>query len=268
MHMSADHAERKVQTTAQFNAIVADYDAGPGCFAHYGRRLVSVAGIEPGQHVLDVATGRGAVLFPAAEQVGQTGDIVGIDLADEMARAANEEAARRGLQARVRVMDAEHLKFPDATFDYVLCGFGIMFFPDRERALGEFRRVLKPDGRLAVSTWRIDQTSEIKAVLTELGMKPPGQPGWITEPDELSRLLTRASFTSVRVLADSQSFRYIDVDEYWRQARGTGFRRVLDALDAVQTERVRGALAERIRPHQRPDGIYLPAMALLAVANR
>jgi len=266
--MSADYAGRKVQTKAQFNAIVADYDAGPGCFAHYGRRLVAVASIKPGQHVLDVASGRGAVLFPAAEQVGQTGDVVGIDLADEMARAANEETARRGLQARVRIMDAEHLEFPDATFDYVLCGFGIMFFPDQERALGEFRRVLKPDGRVAVSTWHIDQASEIKAVLTELGMKPPRRPGWITEPGELSQLLTHAGFTAVRVQADSHTFRYTDVDEYWRQARGTGFRSVLDSLDAVQAERVRGALAERVRPHQRPDGIYLPAVALLAVANR
>ena len=266
--MSTDHAGRKLQTKAQFNAIVADYDAGPGCFAHFGRRLVAAAGIAPGQHVLDVASGRGAVCFPAAEQLGGTGDIVGIDLADEMARAANQEAERRGLQARVRIMDAEHLEFPDATFDRVLCGFGIMFFPDQERALVEFRRVLKPDGRLAVSTWRVDQASEIKAVLTELGMKPPEQGGWITEPGELSRLLTRAGLTAVRVQEDSQSFRYADVDEYWRQARGTGFRRVLDALDAAQAERVRGALTERVRPYRRPDGIYLPATALLAVASR
>jgi len=89
--MSADQAGRKVQTKAQFYAIVADYDAGHGCFAHFDRRLVEVAGIEPGERVLDVA-----------EQVGQTGDIVGIDLAEEMARATNEEAARRGLHARWR----------------------------------------------------------------------------------------------------------------------------------------------------------------------
>jgi SAM-dependent methyltransferase len=165
-------------------------------------------------------------------------------------------------------MDAEHLDFPDAAFDRVLCGFGVMFFPNQDRALREFRRVLKPEGRLGVSTWRIEQTSELKTVMTELGMGPPGQPGWITEPDELSRLLTRTGFTNVRIQVDSQSFRYTDVDEYWRQARGTGFRRVLDALDAVQAERVRAALAERVRPHQRPDGIYLPAAALLAVGNR
>ena len=60
-------------------------------------------------------------------------------------------------------MTAEHLDFPDATFDRVLCGFGMMFFPDQLRAFGEFRRVVKSGGRLAVSTWRVSQTSEIEA---------------------------------------------------------------------------------------------------------
>ena len=149
--MNNDREARKAQTRMQFNKAAADYDAGPGCFAHFGRRLATVANVAPGQRVLDVASGREAVLFPSAESVGPTGEVAGIDLADEMVGATNEEAGRRGLSARVRVMDAEHLDFPDALFDRVLCGFGIMFFPDQPRALGEFRRVLKPGGRLGLS---------------------------------------------------------------------------------------------------------------------
>ena len=64
-----------------------------------------------------------------------------------MVRATNEEAERRGLGIPVRVMDAEQLDFPDAEFDRVLCGFGVMFFPHLDQALAEFRRVLKPGGR-------------------------------------------------------------------------------------------------------------------------
>ena len=84
----------------------------------------------------------------------------------------------------MQVMDAEHLDFPDASFDRVLCGFGIMFFPNQMRALGEFRRVMKSGGRLAVSTWRVAQTSEIEAAMAELGMQRAKQPGWIAEPDD------------------------------------------------------------------------------------
>jgi len=150
--MNDDASGRKARAKTQFNTVAAEYDAGPGCFAHFGRRLVTAAEIQPGQRALDVASGRGAVLFPCAEQVGQTGQVVGVDLADEMVRATNKEAARRGISARVQVMDAEHLDFPDAIFDRVLCGFGIMFFPDQMRALNEFRRVMKSGGRLIVRT--------------------------------------------------------------------------------------------------------------------
>ena len=266
--MNDEAAGRKAQVQTQFNTIATDYDAGPGCFAHYGRRLVAAAGIQPGQRVLDVASGRGAVLFPAAELAGGTGEVVGIDLADEMARMTNDEAMRRGIAARVRVMDAEHLDFSDASFDRVLCGFGIMFFPNQPGALAEFRRVLKPGGRLAVSTWHVTQASELERALYDLGMPLPRVPGWITKSEDLSRLLTRAGFGDVRVDVDQNTFRYADAEEYWRQARGTGMRRALDALDAAQAGRVRAALAERVRPHTRPDGIYLTASALLATASR
>lgn len=257
-------SDRKVRTRSQFNAIVAEYDDGPGCFAHFGRRLVDAAGIQPGQRVLDVASGRGAVLFPCAERVGQTGAVVGVDLADEMVRATSAEAAQRGIPANLQVMDAERLDFADATFDRVLCGFGIMFFPDQLRALGEFRRVMKSGGRLAVLTWRVSQTSEIEAAMVELGMHRAKQPGWITEPDELSKLLTTAGFTSVSVEADSHVFRYAGVEQYWRQARGTGMRRTLDELNPADTRRLRDVLTKRVNPEE-PNGFCSAATALIAV---
>lgn len=252
----------------RFNAAAADYDAGPGAFAHFGRRLVDFAAIAPGHRVLDVASGRGAVLFPAVERAGVSGDVVGVDFAEEMVRATNEEAARRGLRPPVQRMDAEHLEFPDAVFDRVFCGFGIMFFPKQERALGEFHRVLKSDGRLAVSTWHAHQAYEVEAAMTAAGLMPPRFPGWITDPEDLRQLLGGAGFSNVRVEMDTHSFRYSGAEEYWQQARGTGLRRTLDALDAAQSERVRSILVERMRPHHRPDGFHVAATALLAVASR
>ena len=181
--MIKDPSSRKAEVRTQFNAVAADYDAGPGAFAHFGRRLVDVAAIASGNRVLDVASGRGAVLFPAAEMVGASGDVIGIDLAEEMVRATNEDAARLGLRVRVQLMDAEHLDFPDAAFDRVLCGFGIMFFPNQERALREFHRVLDPGGQPAVSTWHTHQVKELDLAMTAAGLKPP----WV------DRCMVRAS---------------------------------------------------------------------------
>lgn len=268
--MVSDDAEgRKAQTRAIFDRLAADYDAtGPGCFAYFGRRLVDELGIEPGQHVLDVASGRGAVLFPATERAGPTGTVVGIDLADGMVRATNEDATRRGLSARVRVMDAEQLDFPDATFDRVLCGFGLMFFPHLDKALAEFQRVLRPGGRIGVSTWQVSQADDLRVVMDDLGLGGPGEPGWITDPDALAALLMQAGFSDVRVMADATVFRYADLEQYWQNARSTGLRRRLDALDDGETERVRAALAERVGPDLRSDGVYREATALLALARR
>jgi O-methyltransferase/aklanonic acid methyltransferase len=131
--MSDDPTDRKAEAKMRFNAAAADYDAGPGVFAHFGRRLVAAAEIAPGNRVLDVACGRGAALFPAAQQAGESGDVIGVDFAEEMVRATTDEVVRLSVRARLQVMDAEHLQFPDASFDRVLCGFSIMFFPTRHR---------------------------------------------------------------------------------------------------------------------------------------
>lgn len=265
--MIDDPTAHKARVRNQFNAVATAYDAGPGCFSYFGRELVAAAGIEPGQRVLDVASGRGAVLFPCAEKLGGTGELVGIDLSDEMARVTNAEAARIGIAGRVQVMDAEHLQFPDASFDRVVCGFGVMFFPDQVHALSEFRRVLKPGGLLAVSTWRVAQTSELHAAMTELGMGQGLEPGWITEPDVLASLLSKAGFENVSVDANSHAFRYTDVDQYWQQARGTGLRRTLDALSDADAARLRDALRQRVNPGPRTQ-FELTSTALIGIGHR
>lgn len=266
--MSNDQEARKAQTKTLFNVLSSDYDSGAGCFAHYGRRLVDVARITAGARVLDIASGRGAVLFSAAERVGAGGEVVGVDLAEAMAHATSEESARRGLTARVTVMDAEELTFPDEVFDFVTCGFGIMFFPDQDRGLAQMRRVLKPGGCLALSTWRAAQGADLLPVLKEMGIVAQRNPGWITEPDSLESLIHRNGFTNINVQLDSMDFCYSDAEDVWRTARGTGMRRVLDQLDATQKERALSLLTEHMKPHRRDDGYYLRATALLAVANR
>lgn len=266
--MTNDHEARKAQTKALFDSVCPDYDSGPGCFAHFGRRLVEVAGIDAGARVLDIASGRGAVLFPVAQRVGASGEVVGIDLADAMAHATNEEATDRGLKARVSAMDAEELTFPDQYFDCVTCGFGIMFFPDQDRGLAQMRRVLKSGGGLAISTWRVTQGDELQSVLESMGIPTSRNPGWITEPNILEALILRNGFTGVSVEMDSMDFRYASAEEVWQQGRGTGMRRILDTLDATQKNHALSLLTERMKPHQRHDGYYLGATALLAVANR
>src|SRR5258707_7254030 len=113
------HDQRKRGIAALFNSSAATYDTvGPRFFSYFGRRLVEQAQIARGGDVLDVATGRGAILFPASEQVGPEGQVTAIDIAEGMIEQLAHEIAERGISnANVKVMDAEYLDFPDASFD-------------------------------------------------------------------------------------------------------------------------------------------------------
>src|SRR5258706_11194580 len=97
-------------------------------FPIFGQWLADTAKIPLNAKVLDVACGRGAVLYPAAEKVGPIGQVIGIDLSEGMAQETNAEVQRRGLKkTEARAMDAEELEIPKDKIDYVLCGFSLPF---------------------------------------------------------------------------------------------------------------------------------------------
>src|SRR4051812_27442271 len=141
-----------------FGRAAATYDRlGTQFFGYFGGKLVEYTDVPAGARVLDVATGRGAALFPVAEKVGPSGEVIGIDLAAEMVEQTALDIQTRGIRnARAMQMDAEDLRFPDGSFDLVLCGAAIFFMPDARHALAEFKRVLKSGGLLALSTWAED----------------------------------------------------------------------------------------------------------------
>lgn len=117
-------------------------------------RLLALARIQPGEHVLDVACGTGLVALPAAESVGAGGRVLATDISDAMVLNLRATAAANGLaHLSVERMDAESLDVADATFDVVLCALGLMYVPDPARALAEMHRSLRPGGRTAVAVW-------------------------------------------------------------------------------------------------------------------
>ncbi len=203
--MEGDPQTKKDLIKGVFSRAAVTYDqVGPRFFSYFGQRLVELAQLPKGARVLDVAVGRGAVLFAAAEQVGPDGSVIGIDLAEPMVDQTAAEARRRGLaNVEVRQMDAEQLAFPDSSFGAVLCGFALFFFPHLDLALSEFIRVLKPLGWVAASTWGKDDErwswlQEInKAYQVQVKLSTTS----LDKPAELKAVMARAGF------ADSTSSR-------------------------------------------------------------
>jgi SAM-dependent methyltransferase len=121
----------------------------PALFAQWAPRVADAAALAPGQRVLDVACGTGVLAREAVRRVGATGHVAGLDLTPGMLAVARRVAPSVDLREGA----ADALPWPDASFDAVVSQFGLMFFPDRERALREMLRVLVPGGRLAVAVW-------------------------------------------------------------------------------------------------------------------
>jgi SAM-dependent methyltransferase len=108
---------------------------------------------QPGQRLLDLATGTGAV----AELAATTGaEVVGIDIAPALIEQARQRAAERGLDIDYRVGDAEALDLEDASFDLVSSTCGVMFALDHHAVARELARVTKPGGRIGLACWTTD----------------------------------------------------------------------------------------------------------------
>jgi ubiquinone/menaquinone biosynthesis C-methylase UbiE len=113
--------------------------------------LLRVASLQPGARVLDLACGTGVVTRAAAEQVGPTGSVTGVDLAPDMIAVATSIPSG-GAPIAWQEADAASLPLPDESYDVALCQMGLMFMEDRAGALGELHRVLAPGGRVVVNT--------------------------------------------------------------------------------------------------------------------
>jgi SAM-dependent methyltransferase len=114
--------------------------------------LLSAADLRPGERVLDIACGTGHVTRAAAEAVGRTGSVTGVDIAPDMIDVAKSVAAPAGARVDWQICDAAALPIPDASVDVVLCQMGLMFMADRTAAVTEMRRVLTPAGRVVINT--------------------------------------------------------------------------------------------------------------------
>ena len=138
-----------------YNAAADFYDASPLSFWDYfGRRTIELASLSIGSRVLDVCCGAGASALPAAEAVGPRGSVIGIDLAKQLLESARTKAIQRHLgNIEFEVGDMLSMRFPLASFDAVVCVFGIFFVPDMAKAVSELWSRIRPGGKLAVTTW-------------------------------------------------------------------------------------------------------------------
>jgi len=229
-------------------------------------RLVELAGVGPGQRVLDFATGIGEPALTAARAVGPGGAVLGFDLAADMVRHARERAAEAGLdQATFAVGDAHALELEDASFDAALARWGLMLMVDPGRVLEVVGRALRPGGRLAAAVWAEPERVPFLALPTTalrraLGVEPPPEdepgPFGLAGPDDAPALLRAAGFADVRSEEVEVEFRFDSLERFhaFLTDLSSTTRSLLAERTEAERERARAAVFEALAPFVEPGG--------------
>jgi ubiquinone/menaquinone biosynthesis C-methylase UbiE len=243
---SPEEAARKA--AAAYNAAADFYDHPANSFwDRYGRDSVARLSLAPGAHVFDACCGSGASALPAAQAVGPSGSVLGIDLAENLLDLARTKAKDRGLEnVAFRGGDILNLGLPSASFHAVVCVFGIFFVPDMDRAVRELWRLVRPEGRLGITTWgpRFFEPvntvfwNAVRAVRPDLykGFNPWDR---ICEPDALRDLLGNADVKMLEIAAEAGSHVLRRPEDWRAMVLGTGYRGTVEQLDAEARAQVR-----------------------------
>ena len=242
----------------------------PALFAEWAPALVEAAGLEPGQSVLDVACGTGIVTRTAADRVGPTGALTGLDLNEAMLTVA------RGLRPDItwRQGDVAALPFADGAFDAVLCQSALMFFPDATGALREMGRVCKSGGVVGVQVFStLDEQPAygpwIEMVAGHVGPDAINLLGtyWVHgDLEQLSGRFSDAGLGAPNVTTRTGTARFGSIDEFvLTEISSTP---LIDRITDEQQERILADSRDVLARFAGPGVVELPLAGHLVVARK
>ena len=216
-------------------------------WSRFGEETVARLGLRPGENVLDVCCGTGASALPAAARVAPNGRVTAVDLSDRLLDLCRAKAAARGLtNLGARSGDMERLEFADESFDAVVCVFGLFFASDMARAASGLWRLVRPGGRIAITTWGPRMFEPGSGAFWESvhGERPEltrAYHPWdrIDEPNALSQVLRDAGVPRPTVEAEAARHPIRSPKDWWSIVLGSGFRSTVDQLGPAAAERVR-----------------------------
>ena len=187
--------------------------------------MLNMAGVAPGQTVLDVAAGAGDQTLDLAARVGPEGRVVASDISEKILGLAAENAARAGYQTvSTHLADAERLDLDADSFDAAVCRLGLMFLPDPAAGLAQIRHALKPGARFCSMVFAGPDQNPCLRILMMTAMRHAGlpprdpfQPGGLVSlgrPGAIDTLFQEAGFSAVATTRMDAPFRMPTTQHY------------------------------------------------------
>jgi SAM-dependent methyltransferase len=228
----------------------------PQMFEPWARDLVRRARLQPGNAVLDVASGLAPVARVAAAAVGQQGRVTASDISGPMlALAATQPVDPEWAPIEYLECSATAIEAEDDHFDVVLCQQGLQFFPERAEAVREIRRVVGKGGTVMISTWAAEHPlglfGPIAQTLQDAGVEEPW-PGafnpmtYVIGASQLEGMLRAAGLRDVVVETIELDVVWPDANDAAATVLGTPFGQRVAALSATDQERIHGLLATNL----------------------
>lgn len=248
--------------------------AGPPVFSISAQRLLELLKLEPGDRLLDVACGTGAVAIPAAKQVGPSGLVTATDYSPCMVAEAEKQVKKQGLSnIACACMEAQNLEFPDNSFDALTCGFALFFFPDMRRALAEMHRVLVPGGEVGLSLWGkgaiVPQWPILGETIKGYGLQPVVLNRIAWRPEDIEALLTPAGFSDIEIVEERYDLPFREASEAWEFTLSVGpIEVMLEQLSKNKRQEFIDAFLSRIQELATPEGIPANFRLLYALASK
>jgi ubiquinone/menaquinone biosynthesis C-methylase UbiE len=243
----------------------------PALFAQWVPTLLATAEVTAGHHVLDVACGTGVVARKAAEVVGPTGAVSGVDLNPAMIEVAKGRASAIDW----RIGDAVDLPFADATFDVALCQSALFFFADPQQAVREMARVVGAGGVVALQTYAgLDEQPVYGPFVASVSRLAGGDARKLLgtywsqgDLSELRSLLESAGLETTAAESRLGHVRFPSIDAFVHtEIQATPLAsRIDDATYGAILGEARHALADRKQPD---GGVVLPIRACFVAGRK
>ncbi|MFD9434109.1 class I SAM-dependent methyltransferase [Streptomyces sp. NPDC060002] len=261
-----------------FNKTAKAYDqSGVEFFRPIGRRLVEFSGISAGNSVLDVGAGRGAALFPAAEAVGESGEVIGIDISEEMVKYAQGDADERGLKhVGVQVMNGQKPEFEAGRFDAVIGSCSLFIWVKSAADVRPYRSLLRAGGRFATAApsffstargkWALfpESVNELLMPYMLQSLKQSGAydsqfaeagSNWLVTAESIEKTLTDAGFVDVAVVEEDLPVIVKSGEQWVEFTYTTGMRGMWERIEENERREVISEVSRRLDTLRDEDGV-------------
>ena len=246
---------------ATFEEAAPRYDSSGAQFAGpVADELVGLAAPRPGDQILDVGCGAGAVTVRCARAVSPGGRVTALDLSEGMLRRTAAESAARGFDNVItRRGDASRPPFGPASFDTALASLVLYLLPDAGAALRSWRRLLKPGGTLGFS-WGIGPDPRWAPVFGAVDAFAKGTSGFeshvrrLGSPARMTGQLTACGYTGVTVSTRTVQVHYTGPRQWWQASWAEAPRLAWQHIPDADRDSARRAAFALLEPMREPDG--------------